>query len=136
LPDGLLDWIDERDHRFGVHQLSDGSLRAIAWITALAQPARRVPSFPSFDEPELGLHPAAVALLCELVESVAPHAQVLLATQSPALLDYLPVESIVVTERTEGATTLRRLEEDGLRNWIGEYSVSELFDKNVLGGRP
>ena len=58
-----LDWIDDQDERFGVHQLSDGTLRAIALITALAQPTHLLPRLISIDEPELGLHPAAIRIL-------------------------------------------------------------------------
>ncbi|MEQ1507617.1 MAG: AAA family ATPase [Myxococcota bacterium] len=71
-----LDWIDDQDERFGVHQLSDGTLRAIALVTALAQPAARLPRFVSIDEPELGLHPAAIRIVAELARSVSRHTQV------------------------------------------------------------
>lgn len=70
-----LDWIDDQDERFGAHQLSDGTLRLIALITALAQPTERLPRFISIDEPELGLHPAAITLLAELARSVSRHTQ-------------------------------------------------------------
>ena len=131
-----LDWIDDRDERFGVHQLSDGSLRAIALITALAQPAERLPRFISIDEPELGLHPAAIALIAELARSVSHRTQVLFATQSTAFLDYFAPEDVVVTERRDGATRLKRLNPDELTEWLDEYSLSEIFNKGVIGGRP
>ena len=131
-----LYWVDKRDHRFGVHDFSDGTLRAIALITALAQPVSRLPAFVSIDEPELGLHPAAISLLASLVRSVAPRCQVLLATQSPALLDHFDASEVVVTELHDGATQFRRLDTEQLEGWLQDYSLSELFDKNVLGGRP
>ncbi|MBI4860479.1 MAG: AAA family ATPase [Candidatus Riflebacteria bacterium] len=131
-----LDWVDERDQLFGPHHLSDGTLRGIALFTALAQPTDSLPSFLSIDEPELGLHPAALAILAGLVRSVSAHAQVLLATQSPALLDHFEPEEIVVAEREGGATHLRRLEPAKLASWLEDYKLSELYDKNILGGRP
>jgi predicted ATPase len=121
---------------FGAHHLSDGTLRAIALITALAQPASRRPHVTVVDEPELGLHPAALHLVCELVRSASVHGQVLVATQSPALLDHYSADEVLVTERTGGATVVRRLDAAALEVWLDEYTLSELFDKNVLGGRP
>ena len=131
-----LDWIDEKDEIFGPHHLSDGTLRAIALITALAQPADNLPAFISIDEPELGLHPAALTVLASLVSSVASRCQVLLATQSPALLDFFEPSDVVVAERSAGETTFRRLVPEELDQWLEDYNLSELYDKNILGGRP
>jgi predicted ATPase len=131
-----LYWRDERDHLFDVSDLSDGTLRVIALFTALGQPADRCPSFVAIDEPELGLHPAAVGIFASLVRSVSEYCQVLLATQSPALLDEFDPEEVVVTERRNGETTFRRLDSVHLAEWLDDYSLSELYDKNVLGGRP
>lgn len=131
-----LDWIDDQDERFGAHQLSDGTLRALALITALAQPTDQLPKFVSIDEPELGLHPAAIRLLAELVRSVSRHTQVLFATQSTAFLDYFEPDEVVVVERSEGASSFRRLDSAALDGWLEDYSLSEIFDKGVIGGRP
>jgi predicted ATPase len=131
-----LYWVDDRDYRFDVHDFSDGTLRAIALFAALAQPVSSLPAFVSIDEPELGLHPAAISLLASLVRSVAPRCQVLLATQSPALLDEFEASEVVVAERVDGATRFRRLDAEKLAAWLEDYSLSQLFDKNVLGGRP
>jgi predicted ATPase len=131
-----LDWVDERDQLFGPHHLSDGTLRCIALFTALGQPVESLPAFLSIDEPELGLHPAALGILASLVRSTSTHAQILLATQSPALLDLFEPQEVVVTERAQGATTFRRLDPERLTGWLEDYSLSELYDKNVLGGRP
>lgn len=120
-----LDWIDDQDERFGVHQLSDGTLRAIALITALAQPTHALPLFMSIDEPELGLHPAALHLVAELARSVSRHTQILFATQSTALLDHFEPAEVVVVERKHGATTLHRLEEDAPRfdGWVARLEA-------------
>jgi predicted ATPase len=131
-----LDWIDDQDERFGAHQLSDGTLRAIALITALAQPTDNLPKFISIDEPELGLHPAAIRLLAELVRSVSRHTQVLFATQSTAFLDYFEPDEVVVVERNAGASSFRKLDPATLDGWLDDYSLSEIFDKGVIGGRP
>ncbi len=131
-----LDWIDDRDERFGVHQLSDGTLRAIALITALAQPTDRLPRFISIDEPELGLHPAAIRLIAELARSVSHRCQVLFATQSTQFLDHFEPTEVVVVEREDGATVVKRPDEAELASWLEDYTLSEVFDKGILGGRP
>ncbi|MES2641218.1 MAG: AAA family ATPase [Myxococcota bacterium] len=129
-----LEWLDEYGNRFGVSQLSDGTLRAMALFAALTQPT--LPSFICIDEPELGLHPAALNILVGLIRSVSTRCQVLVATQSPTLLDHFSPEEVVVAERIDGATQLRRLDSDKLASWLEDYSLSELYEKNVLGGRP
>ncbi|MBK7759857.1 MAG: AAA family ATPase [Deltaproteobacteria bacterium] len=131
-----LDWIDQNDNRFGVGQLSDGTLRALALFAALTQPGATLPTFITIDEPELGLHPAALALFVELVRSISHRAKVVLATQSPALLNLVEPEEVLVVERVNGATQLRRLDRESLAEWLEEYSLAELYDKNLLGGRP
>jgi predicted ATPase len=100
-----LDWIDENDNRFGVGQLSDGTLRALALFAALTQPGATLPTFITIDEPELGLHPAALALFVELVRSISHRAKVVLATQSPALLNLVEPEEVLVVERVNGGTS-------------------------------
>jgi predicted ATPase len=131
-----LDWIDDRDQRFGCHQLSDGTLRALALITVLSQPTERLPRLISIDEPELGLHPAAIALIAELCRSICRHTQIVLSTQSTELLDHFMVDEVVVVEREEGATSLKRLKEPDLRHWLEDYSLRDLYAKGVIGGTP
>lgn len=131
-----LDWIDDRDQRFGCHQLSDGTLRALALITVLSQPSERLPRLISIDEPELGLHPAAIALIAELCRSISRHTQIVLSTQSTELLDHFAVEEVVVVEREKGETTLKRLSEQDLRLWLEDYSLRDLYAKGVIGGSP
>jgi predicted ATPase len=131
-----LDWRDDRGETFGVQDLSDGTLRAIALVTALGQPASTLPAFVTIDEPELGLHPAALALFAGLVRSVSTRCQVVIATQSPALLDHFQSGDVVVVDRVDGESRFQRLDEERLASWLAEYSLSELFEKNLLEGRP
>lgn len=131
-----LYWYDARDYRFDVHDLSDGTLRALAIITSLCQPVSRLPGFICVDEPELGLHPAALGLIVSLARSILPYTKVVFATQSARLLDEFAPDEVVVVERDHDATRLRRLDEKSLVEWLDEYRLSDLYDKNVLGGRP
>ena len=131
-----LDWLDDRDQRFGCHQLSDGTLRALALITVLSQPTERLPRLISIDEPELGLHPVAIALIAELCRSICRHTQIVLSTQSTELIDHFMVDEVVVVEREEGATSLKRLKKPDLRLWLEDYSLRDLYAKGVIGGTP
>jgi predicted ATPase len=94
-----------------------------------------------FDEPELGLHPYALSLLGGLIQkAVAPHGipanQVIVSTQSALLLNEFVPEDVVVVERSEGQSVFRRLESSQLSNWLSDYTLGELWQKNLLGGRP
>jgi predicted ATPase len=131
-----LEWADDQGETFGPAHLSDGTLRAIALFAALGQPEQGLPLMSCVNEPELGLHPSALEVLCGLVSSAAARRRVLLSTQSPVILDHFAPKEIVVAERQKGATQLRRLDEASLASWLEDYTLSELYDKNVLGGRP
>ena len=111
-------------------------VRSVLLIAALAQPRDGMPLVSCIDEPELGLHPAALDLLCGLISSAATSRQVIVSTQSPIILDYVEPQSVVVTERIDAATAFRRLDPADLDAWLKDYSLSEIYDKNVLGGRP
>ena len=122
------------DGLFTADSLSDGTLRFICLATLLLQPT--LPSLIVIDEPELGLHPFAIAQLAALVRAAATKTQVILATQSVTLLDQFDASEVIVTERSNGESTFRRLDESALTEWKQEYSLGELWLKNVLGGRP
>lgn len=131
-----LEWVDDRGATFGPAHLSDGTLRALALIAALSQPTAGMPLLSCIDEPELGLHPAALELLCGLISSVATRRQVIVSTQSPVVLDHFEPKHIVVAERHDAATVLKRLDEAELAAWLEDYTLAQLYDKNLLGGRP
>ena len=116
------------------YHLSDGSIRFICLATALLQP--NPPSTIIIDEPELGLHPAAIVVLAELIQAASKQTQVIVATQSPALIDQFGIEDIIVMNRQEGASTFERLKEKDFSAWLDDYSVGELWSKNVIAGGP
>jgi predicted ATPase len=126
----------ESDYGFGPHQLSDGTLRAIALFTLLLQPEADLPELIVLDEPELGLHPVAIEIVAGMIRAVSPKCQVILATQSTTLLDQFEPEEIVVAEVAGGASQFRRLDRSELSDWLRTYRVSELWQKNVIGGGP
>jgi len=130
-----LEWTQrDSDYPFLVSQLSDGTLRFIALATALLQP--NPPATILIDEPELGLHPYALNLFAGLVKKAAARTQVIVSTQSAPLLDNFEAEDIIVVERGEGASTFKRLFSPDLKEWLKDYSLGELWRKNVFGGRP
>jgi len=123
-------------YEFGPHQLSDGTLRTIALITLLLQPETDLPTLLVLDEPELGLHPYAITVMTSLIRSASVHSQIILATQSSPFLDHFEATEIVVVEQQEGVSSFKRIESENLSAWLEEYSLSELWEKNVIGGRP
>ena len=132
-----LEWRHKRSEAyFDASSLSDGTLRFMALATLLLQPDSLRPSVILVDEPELGLHPYALALLASLVKQASLKSRVILATQSPILLDHFEPEDVLVTELEAGQTTFRRLDSDGLNVWLEDYSLGQLWEKNELGGRP
>ena len=132
-----LEWRHaDSDAYFDASSLSDGSLRFIALATLLLQPASLRPSVIFLDEPELGLHPHAITLLASLLKQASVESQVIVATQSPILLDHFDPEDVLVAERVNGATELHRQDAEALKVWLEDYSLGQLWEKNELGGRP
>lgn len=120
----------------GAHLTSDGSLRLFALMTLLKTPRELLPRAILLDEPELGLHPAAIAIIGGMIRSLAHHRQVIVATQSPTLVDEFGLDQIQVLDLEDGQTRVRTIAPDDYGEWLDEYSAGELWRKNLLGGRP
>jgi predicted ATPase len=137
-PDTIkLEWRHKRsDQYFDASDFSDGTLRFIALATLFLQPVELRPSVILVDEPELGLHPFAIGLLASLIKQASIDTQVIVATQSPLLLDYFDPEDILVADRIDGATTIERKKPEPLADWLKEYSLGQLWEKGELEGRP
>lgn len=88
------------------------------------------------------MHPYALTLIGNLFKQTAEHfpssvpKQIVISTQSAQLLNEFSPEDVVVVERHEGESLFRRLDPAGLSEWLAEYSLGELWQKNILGGRP
>ena len=117
---------------FGPNSLSDGTLRFISIATLLLQPDP--PSLILLDEPELGLHPYAIQLIAEMLESCRE--QVIVSTQSVTLLNQLDISDVLITEQIDGKTTLQRPDIASLESWLSNYGLGEMWEKNLIGGRP
>ncbi len=130
-----LEWREKgSDAYFDANALSDGTLRFISLATLLLQPT--LPSTVLIDEPELGLHPYAIALLSDMIKAATTKAQVLVSTQSVPLVSQFSPDDIIVVDREQGQSAFRRLDSQLLQAWLEEYDLGELWEKNVLGGRP
>ena len=125
------------DKTFGAHLTSDGSLRFFALVTLLNLPSEMLPSVALIDEPELGLHPAAVTLVGSMIDSLATQCQVIVATQSPQLVNCFGLDEIVVMELEDSRTVACRKSRNEYEQWLDEdYTTGELWQMNLLGGRP
>ncbi len=133
----MLNWQSkDSDRPFGPHQFSDGTLRSICLITLLLQPESELPKLIIVDEPELGLHPYALRIIADLFSSVSLHTQVIISTQSSSFLDYFEPETVITADLTEKASQFRRLNLQELEPWLEDYSLGEVWQKNVIAGGP
>ena len=124
------------DKTMGAHLTSDGTLRFFALVTLLNLPPGMLPNIILLDEPELGLHPSAISLIGAMIKVMSQQRQVIVATQSPLMVDEFAPSEIFVTSLKEEQTVITRQDEEYLSVWLEEYSTGELWQKNVLGGRP
>ena len=120
---------------FDANDLSDGSIRFIALATLLLQPI--LPKVIIIDEPELGLHPAAIVRLAGMVQSVAARGcQVIISTQSVNLINNFDAADIITVDRKDGQSSFNRLDGNELKNWLDDYSLGELWTKSIIDGQP
>ena len=135
-----LTWHDRfnSSYLFGPHQLSDGSIRFVALAAALLSPPKLMPGLILLDEPELGLHPHAIDKLVGMIKIASVNSQVVVATQAPRLVDGFDVEQVRLmdVDRMTGETIVSAPNAEALASWIGKYSTSELWEKNVLNAPP
>lgn len=133
----LLEWKEKNnEYIFSANQLSDGMLRMFSLITLLSQPESEMPSLILIDEPELGLHPYAIKVLASLLQSASMHSQIIISTQSISLINAFSPEDMVVVDREGKQSVFKRLDANELEEWLEEYTIGELWEKNVIGGRP
>lgn len=134
----LLRWKAKySDKIFGPHLTSDGSLRFFALVTLLNLPAEMLPNVILLDEPELGLHPAAIAIVGGMIRSLSQEKQVIMATQSPLLVDSFSLDEVFVLDLDKGKTKCRRLDADAYKLWLEDnFTPGELWQKNLFGEHP
>jgi predicted ATPase len=130
-----LEWKEKgSDIYFDAHGFSDGTLRFICLATLLLQP--ELPESILLDEPELGLHPYAITVLADLLKSASKKAQVIVSTQSVTLVNQFNPEDVIIVDRENGVSVFKRPSVKEITSWMDEYGLGDLWEKNVLGGRP
>jgi predicted ATPase len=122
------------DAVFSAHQMSDGTLRLVCLTALLLQPA--LPALVVLDEPELGLHPYAIVQLADMLRQASTRSQIVVATQSVTLMNQFELADLIVVERGATGSAFVRPDANHLRGWLQEYSLGELWEKNLIGGRP
>ena len=133
-----LEWLhaDDPDTPLSPWQLSDGTLRFISLATLLLQPTELQPQLILIDEPELGLHPFALTLLAEMLQSASAARQVIVSTQSADLVSEFQPEDVVMVHRRDGESVFERLDSERLRDWLEDHALGDLWRANVVGGGP
>lgn len=131
-----LEWTETgQDEPFTASALSDGTLRFICLATVFLQPKDLMPSTLLIDEPELGLTPYAITVLGALMRSASLEQQLIISTQSVELVNEFEPKDLIIVDKIAGASQFKRLDAASLTGWLEEYSLGELWKKNVLGGR-
>jgi predicted ATPase len=115
-------------------RVSDGTLRYLALLAVLCHP--EPPPLICIEEPELGLHPDILPHLSEVLREASERTQLVVTTHSDILVDALTdtPEAIVVCDKHDGATRLKRLDAEELRPWLEKYRLGELWTRGELGG--
>ena len=134
----LLRWRHRgTDSYFDVTDFSDGTLRFIALATLFLMPLYMIPDTILIDEPELGLHPLALKILAEMMQAVARQGkQVIATTQSVTLINQFQPEDIIVADRKDNQSVFRRLDKEEIKDWLDEYALGEIWEKDIIGGTP
>ena len=129
-------FLQEGDMVIPATRLSDGTLRYLCLLAILCHP--QPPPLICIEEPELGLHPDILPTVSKLLLEASERSQLIVTTHSDMLVDALTNEwwSIVVCEKRDGQTAMRRLDEEKMAAWLENYRLGELWSSGEIGGNP
>ena len=115
-------------------RISDGSLRYLCLLAILLDP--EPPPLIGMEEPEMGMHPDLVPKLADLLVDASHRCQLVVTTHSDILVDALSErpDSVVVCDKHDGQTTMKRLDGSDLTDWLKKYRLGQLWTKGELGG--
>lgn len=131
-----LEWKEkDSDAYMNGLSFSDGTIRFVALATLLLQPD--LPEIIIIDEPELGLHPVAVGVFASMVKRASKSSQIIISTQSTNLVNCFDPEDLIVVDRKDNQTVFRHLKTEEMKIWMEkyDYSISDLWEKNIIGGQ-
>lgn len=127
-------FVTEGDFTIPAGRLSDGTLRYLCLLAILCDP--EPPPLICIEEPELGLHPDIIPKVADLLVEASERTQLVVSTHSDILVDALSEtpESVVVVEKVDGSTTMRRLDKIELAVWLDKYRLGQLWLDGQIGG--
>ncbi|GAB1543405.1 AAA family ATPase [Scytonema sp. NUACC21] len=114
------------------NRLSDGTLRYLFLMALLLDPTP--PPLICIEEPEIGLHPDILPTIAEMLIEASQRTQLIVTTHSDALVSAIPPESVLICERDEKGSHLRRLEPEKLKSWLENYTLGDLWRMGEIGG--
>lgn len=130
-----MTWKDRNfSQPFYIHELSEGTLRFL-WLVALLQ-SQTLTTVTLLDEPEVSLHPELLRHLVYLMREASKHTQLIVATHSDRLIRFLKPHEVLVCELEEAEAKMRWADTFNLDKWLEDYSLDQLWEMNVMGGRP
>jgi len=133
----LLKWLHRNhDSPFSANQLSDGTARFIFLAVLLLQPERLRPPIIILDEPELGLHPAALDVLADIIQKISQDNKIICTTQSVSFANHFMPENFIIVDRQNDMSTFKRPTGKHLQIWLKDYSMGDIWEKNLIGGGP
>ncbi len=127
-------FLQEGNYTIPATRLSDGTIRYICLLAILCHPDP--PPLVCIEEPELGIHTDIIPLLATLLKEASQRTQLIVTTHSDVLVDELTdvPESVLVCEKENGCTSMKRLNGEKLKDWLEKYSLGELWRKGEIGG--
>lgn len=132
-----LEWSEKgSDVYYNAHSFSDGTLRFISLAALLLQPEKNLPSVILLDEPELGLHPYAISVLAEMLRFASMKTQIIISTQSVTLVNQFEPDDLIIVDRENESSVFKRPAPDTVETWLEDYALGDLWEKNLMGGRP
>lgn len=127
-------YFTEGDFAIPATRLSDGSLRYLCLLAILLDPDP--PPLIGLEEPELGIHPDLLHKLADLLVEASDRCQLVVTTHSNMLVETMTeyAESVVICEKHQGQTTMKRLKESEIDYLLHNYRLGELWSSGDLGG--
>lgn len=116
--------------------VSDGTVRLLALLVATTWSVRNS-SLIAIEEPENGVHPHLAQYLVDILKSASDHAQVVVTTHAPDLLDYLEPSEVVLCDKEDGFTKLMKASSvSDIEQFRKHFSLGELWSQGAVGAVP